>query len=220
MFLRYATALLIATVAAVPGAAPAQVSTKVTPAAPTTAAPTTTTPAIVVEPRDIVDAIYRSAVLTVRKKGESPIEDPAIRAKYFSKSFDVALTAAETRAAHDKKTVFDFDPISAAQDAELQKVTIKTGVLELGKASVSASFSNHGQATIVSYDFVKEDGAWKVDDIKGTTEKEAWSVRKILRNPAREPKALPGMKAADKAPDADVKVTPPKRPDEKVLQTH
>lgn len=219
MLLRYSTALLTTTfLAAGLGVALAQAPVK--PATPTAAAPTTTTPALVVEPRDVVAAIYKSAVATVRKKGESPIEDPAIRAKYFSKSFDVALTAAETRAAHDGKPPFDFDPISAAQDAELQKVTIKTGVLEPGKASVSASFLNHGQSTVVSYDFVKEDGAWKVDDIKGTTEKEAWSVRKILRNPAREPKALPGMKDASKAPDADVKVTPPKRPDEKALQTH
>ena len=205
--------LLCALVAAGACAASAQV------AAPTTAAPTKTAPAVVVEPRDIIDALYKIAVVSLRKRGESPFEDPAIRARYFSKSFDVAITAAETKAAHDKDVFLGFDPISASQDAELQKVTIKTGVLEPGKASVAASFVNRGQPTVVTYDFVKDDGAWKIDDIKGTTEKEAWSVRKILRNPAREPKALPGMKDAVKAPDADVKVTPPKRPDDKVLQT-
>ena len=212
---RSSKACLIAMLAAAsPGVALAQV------AAPTASAPTKTTPAVVVEPRDIVDAIYKSAVSTLRKRGESPFQDAAIRAKYFSKSFDVAITAAETKAAHDKDVVLDFDPISASQDAELQKVTIKTGVLEPGKASVAASFTNRGLPTVVTYDFVKEEGAWKVDDIKGTTEKEAWSVRKILHNSAREPKQLPGMKDAAMAPDADVKVTPPKRPDDKALQTH
>ena len=221
MAFRRSTAVLIAILAAAAPAS-AQVAAPVAPTAvvPTNAAPTKTTPAVVVEPRDIVDAIYKSAAVILRKRGESPFQNPAIRAKYFSKSFDVAITGAETKAAHDKDVALSFDPISASQDAELQKVTIKTDVLELGKAVVSASFLNHGQSTVVSYDFLKEEGAWKVDDIKGTTEKEAWSVRKILHNPAREPKALPGMKDAAKAPDADVKVTPPKRPDDKALQTH
>ena len=204
--------MICALVVAGPGAAMAQL------AVPTGAAPTKTRPAVIEEPRDIVDAIYKIAVSTLNKRGESPFTDPAIRAKYFTKSFDVAITAAETKAAHDGEAVLDFDPISASQDAELQKVTIKTGVLEPGKASVAASFTNHGQPTVVTYDFAKEGGAWKIDDIKGTTEKEAWSVRKILHNQAREPKALPGMKDAAKAPDADIKVTPPKRPDDKALQ--
>ena len=214
MSLCVSTALMMtALVAASPGAFAQTV-------AQPRATATTTTPAVIEEPRDIVDALYKSAVASLRKRGESPFESPTIRAKYFSKSFDVAITAAETKAAHDKDVFLDFDPISASQDAELQKVTIKTGVLEPGKASVAASFLNRGQPTVVTYDFVKEEGAWKIDDIKGTTEKEAWSVRKILRNPAREPKALPGMKDATKAPDADVKVTPPKRPSDATLQTH
>ena len=118
----------------------------------------------------------------------------ATREKYFSKSFDLLITTSETKAAHDGAAVLDFDPISASQDAELKKVTLKTDLLELGKAVVSASFENYGQPTVVTYDFVKEDGLWKVDDIKGTTEKEAWSVRKILKKNGEAPTKLPGEK--------------------------
>ena len=210
---RFALALPIAVLlAAVPALAQSP--------GPTVVSATKTTPAIVEEPRDIVDAIYKAAAVDVHKAGQSPFDSRAVREKYFSKGFDVAITAAETRAAHEGDSLLGFDPISASPDAELKKVTLKTDLLELGKAIVSASFLNHGQPTVVSYDFVKDEGAWKIDDIKGTTEKEAWSVRKILKNPAREPTQLPGMRDAAKAPDADVKVTPPKRPDEKALQTH
>ncbi len=169
------------------------------------ASPSKAAPLAVEEPRDVVAALYKLAVAESKKpKGSSPFYDRAARAKYFSKGFDLLITNAETKAAHDGDAFLDFDPISASQDAELQKVTLKTDMLELSKAVVSASFSNHGQATVVSYDFVKEEDGWKVNDIKGTTEKEAWSVRKILKTGAPEPKALPGEKAAAQAPDADV----------------
>ncbi len=155
-------------------------------------------PVALEEPRDIVAAIYKQAAIDVKKAKATPFENRDTREKYFSKSFDLLVTTAETRAAHDGDAALDFDPISASQDAELQKVTLKTDVLELGKAVVSASFTNHGQPTVVTYDFVKEDGAWKINDLKGTTEKEAWSVRKILTASGKPPKKLPGAEAGDK----------------------
>ena len=155
-------------------------------------------PVALEEPRDIVAAIYKQAAIDVKKAKASPFENRDTREKYFSKSFDLVVTTAETKAAHDGDAALDFDPISASQDAELQKVTLKTDVLELGKAVVSASFTNRGQPTVVTYDFLKEDGGWKINDIKGTTEKEAWSVRKILTASGKPPKKLPGAEAADK----------------------
>ena len=179
---RLALALVLPiAVSLIDASAHAQSAAKVSPA-------TKTAPAVVEEPRDIVDAIYKTAAIDVRKAGQSPFDSRTFREKYFSKGFDVAITAAETRAAHEGDSVLAFDPISASPDAELKKVTLKTDPLELGKAVVSASFLNHGQPTVVSYDFVKDEGTWKIDDIKGTTEKEAWSVRKILKNrPASRP---------------------------------
>ena len=87
-------------------------------------------------------------------------------------------------------------------------MTLKTDMIEPGKAVVSASFRNHRQPTVVTYDFVRDDGVWKINDIKGTTEKEAWSVRKILRTAGKEPSALPGMPGAAAPPDAPL---PPKK---------
>ena len=181
-------------------------------------------PVTVEEPRDIVAAIYRLAA-TQAKKDTSPFFDRRARERYFSKSFDLLVTTHETRAAHDAKgdgskgnggdAGLGFDPVSASPDAEIQKVTLKTDVVEQGKAVVSATFLNHEQPTVVTYDFVREDGEWKVNDIKGTTEKEAWSVRKILKAGAAEPTTLPGMPDAKAAPDATLPTAdaplPPKK---------
>ena len=176
-----------------------------------TASPSKMAPVIEEEPRDIVAAIYKLAIADAKKTSPaSPFFDRKTREKYFSKSFDVLVTAAETKAAHDGSAALDFDPISASQDAELQKVTLKTDVLEPGKAVVTATFLNHKQPTIVTYDFVRTEGDWKINDIKGTTEKEAWSVRKILKATGEEPKALPGMPAAAAPPDASAPLPPKK----------
>ena len=168
------------------------------PLAPLGATPATkAAPLATEEPRDVVATIYRLAAADLRKAGSGgPFFDRTVRETYFSKAFDLLVTSAETKAAHDGDAALDFDPISASPDAELQKVTLKTDVLELGKATVSASFANHGEPTIVTYDFVRQDDSWKIDDIKGTTNKEAWSVRKILTASGRAPTELPGQKAA------------------------
>ncbi len=166
-------------------------------------------PVAVEEPRDIVAQLYKAAAIDARKaQPTSPFFDRKAREKYFSKGFDLLVTEAETKAAHDGSAALDFDPVSASQDAEIQKVTLKTDVLELGKAVVSASFLNHEQPTVVTYDFVRDEGEWKINDIKGTTEKEAWSVRRILRTAGREPSTLPGMPGASAPPDAPL---PPKK---------
>lgn len=34
----------------------------------------------------------------------------------------------------------------------------------------------------VRYDFVREANNWKIDDIKGSPDGEAWSIRKMLTN--------------------------------------
>jgi hypothetical protein len=33
---------------------------------------------------------------------------------------------------------------------------------------------------IIRYDFVRDDGRWKIDDISGSTDGEAWSIRGML----------------------------------------
>ncbi len=184
----------------------------VVPSVPVPAAKSAAAPAAVEEPRDIVAALYKLAAAQERRDKASPFYDAKARARFFSKSFDVLVTTAGTKAAHDGAASLDFDPISASQDAELQKVTLKTDLLESNKAVVSAAFLNHKLPTIVTYDFVREDGNWRINDIKGTTEKEAWSVRKILKADGKPPSQLPGMPDAKAAPDAAAPLPPRKDP--------
>ena len=177
------------------------------PASAQKAEPTSPKAAVVVtEPRDIVATLYKNTAIALKKeRPSSPFFDHATRRKYFSKGFDQLITKSETEAVRDGSQMIDFDPITASQDTDMTSATVKTNVLELGKAVVSASFTNFGKPAVVTYDFVKEDGAWAIDDIKGTTDKEAWSVRKILKGTGKEPTALPGMNDAVAKPPAPAK---------------
>jgi hypothetical protein len=38
----------------------------------------------------------------------------------------------------------------------------------------------------IRYNFVSEDGKWKIDDISGTIDGEAWSIRDILTESLKE----------------------------------
>ena len=39
---------------------------------------------------------------------------------------------------------------------------------------------------VVRYKFVREDGKWKIDDISGTLDGEAWSIRDMLSDSLKD----------------------------------
>jgi Protein of unknown function (DUF3828) len=63
--------------------------------------------------------------------------------------------------------ILDFDPIIAAQDGEISNVRVtRQGDKDAAAATVLAQFANAGRQDQVTFEFKREDGAWKIDDIK------------------------------------------------------
>jgi len=63
--------------------------------------------------------------------------------------------------------------------------------LRSATASVSFSSSRHVKSrdqklTLIRYDLAHEAGGWKIDDIKGPTAGETWSVRNMLADSHKE----------------------------------
>jgi hypothetical protein len=57
--------------------------------------------------------------------------------------------------------------------------------MEADKAILAVTITGHRNDRkpadlIVRYDFVREVGSWRIDDIKGSSDGEAWSIRKML----------------------------------------
>jgi hypothetical protein len=71
-----------------------------------------------------------------------------------------------------------MDVTSAAVSVERRTATRATVVARL---TAGAPFLRHSPAeNVVRYDFVREHGAWKIDDVRGTIDPKPWSLRAIF----------------------------------------
>lgn len=81
----------------------------------------------------------------------------------------------------------DFDPIVDGQDWEIGGLTLKEVYRSGGEARVRTDFANFGKPRSLLFSLVREDGAWRIDDIAETLPPR-WTFSKIL---TRAPDAFP-----------------------------
>ncbi|MGY8684928.1 hypothetical protein Q2941_45375 [Bradyrhizobium sp. UFLA05-153] len=130
-------------------------------------------------PTDMLTGIYREAV-----KGEYPDWlKPQQRTKFLSKSLLALWARCDARKAPDDDTgPIDFDPTTDTNGLELESFTI-TRQNATANAAVLAVKLNYrkpyyrpGPPAVVTYDFVQEDGHWRIDNFHTTK----WSIREML----------------------------------------
>lgn len=80
----------------------------------------------------------------------------------------------------------DFDPFVDGQDWELGAVKVKEIYRSGGEARVRADFANFGKPRSIVFSLVREDGAWRIDDIAGALPPR-WSLSEILTAPLPVP---------------------------------
>lgn len=136
------------------------------------------------EPRDVVVAMYeQSAGLDGKYQGESAYFDKKVQQRYFSKALRAAIAK---RDADDKKVDNEagigFDPLTNSQDPSVANLQIDVAKRATDKITVTAKFNQFETPTTVFYIFVPEGSAWKIDDIKGGSGADKWSVRELLEN--------------------------------------
>jgi hypothetical protein len=113
--------------------------------------------------------------------------DPEDR-KLMSKSL-AALWAQSD--AHDRDVgneigAVDFDVVSMSQDPNIGAYVIRTERQDARRATVVATFTigpqnvRTGQKETVYFDFVREDGAWKIDEIRASIKGVPWSLRATI----------------------------------------
>lgn len=77
----------------------------------------------------------------------------------------------------------DWDFVVDGQDNELANVQVGDAVVDDDKATVTVKFTNFTTACVNIYHFVREDGAWKVEDIETTQGSDApVSIAKLLKD--------------------------------------
>jgi len=138
------------------------------------------------DPVAILTAIYTRAA---KGKGDGGgafvIENKAAKAKYLSKSLIALWAKADAHTPKGDVGPVDFDPVTNSQDPDVKSFKVTADKLEADKAAVAVTMTGRSPRKtpaddVVHYDFVREAGGWKIDDIKGSADGEAWSIRGML----------------------------------------
>ena len=146
-----------------------------------------------IDPVAIVTAIYKKAGAGKGDGGAGFVYDTkAAKAKYLSKSLIQLWAKADAHTPNDDVGPVDFDPVTNSQDPDVATFKVKQEKLESDRATITATFTGHRvprkwtEDCTVRYDFVRDGGAWKIDDIKGTVDGQPWSVRTLLTNSLKD----------------------------------
>jgi hypothetical protein len=139
------------------------------------------------DPVAILNTIYARAA---KGKGDTGgafiIETKAAKAKYLSKALVALWAKADAHTPKGDVGPVDFDPVTNSQEPDVKSFTVTPEKLEADKAVIAVTIAGRGAPrakpadNTIRYDFVRDDGRWKIDDISGSSDGEAWSVRRML----------------------------------------
>jgi Protein of unknown function (DUF3828) len=141
------------------------------------------------DPVAIINAIYARVI---KGKGDGGgnfvFQTKAAKAKYLSKPLIELWARSDGRTAKGDAGPPGFDPITNSQDPDVKSFEV-TGVKSgTDKATVAVTIKSRQSARkvradeVIHYDFVREAGGWKIDDIKGAVDAEPWSIRQLFVN--------------------------------------
>ena len=115
------------------------------------------------------------------------IENKAAKAKYLSKSLIALWAKADARTRKGDSGPLDFDPVTSSQDPDVKPFKVAAEKQEADKATVAITLETHQREAranaadkTIRYDFVREAGEWKIDDINGAVDGSPRSVRALL----------------------------------------
>jgi hypothetical protein len=138
------------------------------------------------DPVGIITAIYTRVA---KGKGDNGggfvIDNKAAKAKYLSKSLIQLWARADAHTPKGDVGPIDFDPVTNSQDPDVKSFKVDTEKLEADEALITVTMTGHGdqrkaEDRVIRYELVREGKDWKIDDIKGASDGEPWSIRAML----------------------------------------
>jgi hypothetical protein len=139
------------------------------------------------DPVAIVNAIYaRAAKGRGDGGGAFIIENQVAKAKYLSKSLVELWAKADAHTPKGDVGPVDFDPVTNSQEPNVKSFKLVPEKLDPDKAVIAVIIAGRGAPraksvdNTIRYSLVRDDGQWKIDDISGASDGEAWSIREML----------------------------------------
>ena len=138
------------------------------------------------DPVAIITAIYARVA---KGKGDGGggfvVENKVAKTKYLSRSLVQLWAKADAHTPKDDVGPIDFDPVTNSQDPDVKSFKVDAEKLEADKALIAVTMTGHGaprkaKDQVVRYELMREGKDWKIDDIKGASDGEPWSIRAML----------------------------------------
>ena len=133
----------------------------------------------------IVTMFYKiSAGMDGKYSGSSIFFQDKIRTKYFSKRLRAELAALDKKSKQKDEPGIDFDPVTDSQDPSVKDLKIEQDGESDGESAVKASFSyeDGGERKFVRYVFVRQNDAWKLDNMSSGPAADGWDMRKLIKD--------------------------------------
>jgi hypothetical protein len=145
------------------------------------------TPALAQAPRE-PEAIVKSLYEATKKNPMKPGFGTKADLKLLTVSLKTLWDKSEKKYNPTGKELnaIDMDIVTMAQDAEIASYTIATETRDAQRATIVATYvmgkgyDTAGQKTVVNWDFLREGGAWKIDNVRSTLDKKPWTLRENL----------------------------------------
>ena len=133
------------------------------------------------DPRTPVAALY-----AIEKTGHAPLATPAQRAAALTRGLAAMWDKAEAGARRGGGIAIDFDVVTNSQGAEVKSYALAVTGRAANRATVVATIDPgdwvraSARENVIAFSLLRQDGRWRVDDVSGVAEPNAWSLRDML----------------------------------------
>jgi hypothetical protein len=133
-----------------------------------------------------ITAIYKHIVASYNPKTKDIengyfVTQAKARHRWLTRSFAALWDKADALTAPGDAGEPGYDPITDSQDPMVRDPRVTTDTIAGDTARVTATFLSHDNArVVVHYTMMREDGAWKIDEIVNAHDGRDWSVRKNI----------------------------------------
>jgi hypothetical protein len=144
------------------------------------------------EPDAIVRWLYEATMKTQNRAVPSPFDQNNKKRQLLTQSLDTLWKRADKKVNPDGKDMgaIEFDVVSNSQDPSIKSFRLKTESRDEQRATVAADFTSiYGGPRrsekrvlrqVARYDLLRENGAWKIDNVRLTIEGKPWEMRAFL----------------------------------------
>ena len=138
------------------------------------------------DPRAPVAALYAA-----EKTGQAPLATPAQRAAALTRGLAAIWDKAEAGARRGGGVAIDFDVVTNSQGAEVKSYALALTARAANRATVVATIDpgdwgrQSARENVITFSVLRQNGRWRVDDVCGVAEPNAWSLRDMLAQALR-----------------------------------